>query len=127
MFGVSERTISRALKSLEDRGLLRRETRNIKGGKERHLTATIDNLAIVRNESNITTDKMTVEQQTICPLNNRQNDLIKDNILKDNSLKDNRGISCASATNPIGIYENVDREALAAARTPAERMKALGF
>lgn len=37
MFGVSEKTISRALSTLEARGLIKRETKNIKGGRERHI------------------------------------------------------------------------------------------
>lgn len=86
-FGVSEKTISRSLKALEDRGIITRETRNVKGGKERHIKV---------NEYT-TTDKMTVNssiQPTICPLStdklsfdNGQNDLIKDNLIdkeKDN-------------------------------------------
>lgn len=75
MFGVSAKTISRALGVLEEKGLIRRETKNAKGGKERHI---------------FTTDKLSVdssEQETKSPLtkdnlsiDNRQNDLIKDNI-----------------------------------------------
>jgi predicted transcriptional regulator len=36
-FNVSEKTVSRALEALELKGLIRRETKNIKGGKERHI------------------------------------------------------------------------------------------
>lgn len=119
MFGVSVSTIKRELDKLEALGYITRETKNVKGGKERHIRL---NLNLVED------NKAQNEPWTRLNLNldKGQNEPIKDNI-KDNSLKDNRGISCASATNPIGIYENVDREALAAARTPAERMKALGF
>ena len=49
-FGVSEKTISRALKSLEDKGLIIRETKNVQSGKERHIKST--------------TDKMTFAQRT---------------------------------------------------------------
>ena len=35
--GVSESTITRALKSLESKGFIIRFTKNIKGGKERHI------------------------------------------------------------------------------------------
>lgn len=49
-FGVSDKTVSRALSHLEELGYIKRETRNIKGGKERHIL-----------------------QGTKCPLYNRQN------------------------------------------------------
>lgn len=119
MFGVSVSTIKRELDKLEALGYITRETKNVKGGKERHIRL---NLNLVED------NKAQNEPWTRLNLNldKGQNEPIKDNI-KDNSLKDNRGISCASATNPIGIWSGVDREALAAARTPAERMKALGF
>lgn len=82
-FGVSDKTISRALTALEGKGLIKRETKNVKGGKERHI---------------YTTDKLTVDsvqQPTKCPLttdnlsiDNGQNDLIKDNT-KNKNIKDN--------------------------------------
>ena len=64
-FGVSDKTISRALATLEEKGLIRRETKNIKGGKERHI---------------FTTDKLSLEDATTDKLSfdNGQNDLIKD-------------------------------------------------
>ena len=38
-FGVSESTVSRAIKSLVDvRGFIQKETKNIKGGRVRHMT-----------------------------------------------------------------------------------------
>lgn len=43
-FGVSESTIKREVKKLEDMGYIMRETRNIKGGRERHLKANFDKL-----------------------------------------------------------------------------------
>lgn len=89
MFGVSAKTISRALAVLEDKKLIKRETKNVKGGKERHIY--------------LTTDKMTVDssiQPTNCPLttdnlsiDNGQNDLIKENIKekrKDNIVEINQ-------------------------------------
>lgn len=39
-FNVSDRTIQRILKSLEEQGYIKRDTKNIKGGKERHLIVT---------------------------------------------------------------------------------------
>lgn len=88
-FGVSDKTVSRALTSLESKGMIRRETKNVKGGKERHIYI-VDS----------TTDKKSVDssqQPTKCPLttdnlsiDNRQNDLIKENIKekrKDNIVE----------------------------------------
>jgi DNA-binding MarR family transcriptional regulator len=93
MLNVSDKTVSRALKELEDRGFITRETKNIKGGKERHIKV---NLAAIESAA-VTTDKMSVvdSQGTKSPLtkdnlsvDNGQNDLIKDNNkikIKDNS------------------------------------------
>lgn len=87
-FGVSDKTISRTISALEDKGFIVRDTRSAKGGKIRHITANINKI-----EEVLTTDKMSIEnntQQTKCPLttdklsfDNGQNDLIKENI-KDN-------------------------------------------
>ena len=41
-FGVSESTIKREMKKLEDSGFIVRETRNIKGGRERLLKVNKD-------------------------------------------------------------------------------------
>ena len=40
-FNVSEKTVSRSLKALEDRGFIKRETKSVKGGKERHITVNV--------------------------------------------------------------------------------------
>lgn len=86
-FGVSESTVSRALKGLEAKGYITRSTKNVRGGKERHLKVN----------PQPTTSKMPVDsgiQASKCLLStsnltvdNKQNDLIKDN-LKDKE-KDN--------------------------------------
>ena len=80
MFGVSDKTISRALTALESKGMIRRETKNVKGGKERHIYLTKDNLSVVNEKTEET-------QRTNCLLSkdklsvvNGQNDLIKENI-----------------------------------------------
>lgn len=97
-FGVSEKTISRTIKALEDKGFITRETSNVKGGKVRYMKANISKIS--------TTDKMTLDnnnngQNDFCTKDklsvvNGQNDLIKDNI-KDNNLKDNREALTAKA------------------------------
>lgn len=94
-FGVSEKTISRTIKALEDRGLITRDTKNIKGGKERHIKVNLNKI-----ESCLSMDKLSVDsdiQKSNCLVSmdkltnvNGQNDLIKDNIKdkeKDNILE----------------------------------------
>ena len=95
-FGVSESTITRELKKLEAEGFITRETKNIKGGKERHIKVNYNKI-----EEKLTTVNLTFEensqkeaQQSKCLLttvnlliDNKQNDLIKDNLI--NKEKDN--------------------------------------
>jgi predicted transcriptional regulator len=52
---VSESTITRTMKSLENKGFIKRNTKSVKGGKERHITVDF---------SRITTVKMTVDRNT---------------------------------------------------------------
>ncbi len=44
MFGVSEKTISRTLGTLENRNIITRDTKNVKGGKERHIHIKSDTI-----------------------------------------------------------------------------------
>lgn len=89
-FGVSDKTISRALGALEEKGLIKRETKNVKKGKERHIHIT--------NRQNVSceepTDKLSIAQQTNCPLSNRQNDLIKEKD-KNINIKEKQNLSDA--------------------------------
>jgi predicted transcriptional regulator len=105
-FGVSSKTISRALTSLEGRGFITRITKNVKGGRERHITANINKI-----DECLTKDNLTVvnevpgsTQGTKCPLttdnlslDKGQNDFIKDNI-KDKE-KDNL-YECCDKSQP---------------------------
>lgn len=94
-FGVSEKTISRSIKALEDKGLIKRDTKAVKGGKSRHITVNAAKI-----EEQLTTDKMSIDNNNngqIVPYTTDkmsivkgQNDLIKDNI-KDKNLKDKYG------------------------------------
>lgn len=43
---TSEKTVSRALKSLEDKGYICRDTKNVKGGKTRNLTVNLGRINI---------------------------------------------------------------------------------
>lgn len=95
-FGVSESTITREMKKLETMGFITRETKNVKGGKERHIKANLTKI-----EEKLTTVCLSVDceekqdlQQSNCllttinsPIDKVQNDLIKDNI--KNKIKDN--------------------------------------
>ena len=95
-FGVSESTVSRALKNIENKGFIIRATKNTRTGKERHITVNTDKieeaLATVKmtDGKNGASVKMTVGQQSNCVLPNTQNDFIKDN-LKEKE-KDNIGV-----------------------------------
>ena len=97
-FGVSEKTISRTIKGLEDKGLLTRNTQNVKGGKTRYMSANLaainaalpkeqtkDNLSVV-NTNNGQNDCCTKDKLSVVK---GQNDLIKDNII-DNILKEKK-------------------------------------
>ncbi len=97
-FGVSDKTISRSMKVLEDKGFIRRETKNVKGGKERHIFINLSNieLALSKDKMSVVNNDLSNSQQTKCPLttdkmsiDKGQNVLIKDNI-KDKE-KDNIG------------------------------------
>lgn len=97
-FGISESTVSREIKKLETMGFIKRDTKNVKGGKERIIKVLHNNI-----EKKLTSVKLSVDdeekqdlQTSNCLLttgnlldDKQQNDLIKDN-LKDN-LKDNNG------------------------------------
>lgn len=90
-FGVSDKTISRTMTSLEQKGLIVRNTKMSQKGKERHIVAlATDNLPLANEIKESATDKLSLPEQTNCPLRKGQNDSIKDNI-KDKE-RDNRGV-----------------------------------
>ena len=93
-FSVSESTITRTLKGLETKGLISRNTKNAKGGKERHITVNTEVITKIikdkekEKEKDNTTSKMPLDE-SIQPskrllttskltIDNKQNDLIKD-------------------------------------------------
>ena len=61
MFGVSTKTISRKLTSLEDKSFITRETKNVKGkhGKDRKMFVNMANI-----KKALSTDKMTIDNST---------------------------------------------------------------
>ena len=87
MLCVSRSTISREMKVLESKGFIIRETKNVKGGKERHITINLNNIENYLSNVNLSVDGGI--QDSICllsnvnlPIVNKQNDSIKDNINK---------------------------------------------
>ena len=95
-FGVSKSTISREMKVLESKGFIVRETKNVKGGKERHIHINLNNIKSALTNINLTLDGS--QQTSNCllsnvklPIVNKQNDSIKENIKE--KRKDNKGES----------------------------------
>ena len=81
-FGVSNSTISRAIRELEGKGILSKKTTNTQKGKLRYLFIDEAKLNAFPNSQN---DSCGIVNLTI---SNKQNDSIKDNI-KDKTIKDN--------------------------------------
>ena len=87
-FGVSESTVKREIKNLEELGYIKRDTKNIKGGKERHITVDIEKLT----KLNLTLVEPNKAQNEPCTklnltLDKEQIDTIKDK-RKDNIGKE---------------------------------------
>lgn len=101
-FGVSESTIKREIKNLDDLGFITRFTKNVKGGKERHITVNINKINEELTKLNLTLDTNKAQNDTCTKLNltldKEQNDTIKDNI-KDNTIKDNL-YECCDKSQP---------------------------
>ena len=133
-FGVSDKTISRTMTQLENKGFIKRETRNVKGGKVRHIKVCQENIEKALTKDNLSVDKE--EQRTKCLLSkdnlsvdNGQNDLIKDNLI-DNE-KDNIGVDrelLAPLANSQSTLEptRANRE-LTKAEMVAKFKKEMGF
>lgn len=100
MLCVSEKTVSRAWTALEARGFIVRKTVNVRGGRERHISAVLNAIHEALTTDNLTvddstTDKKSFVQQTNCPLYNGQNDLIK---YKDEKEKE-KIAACAGSSS----------------------------
>lgn len=120
-FGVSDKTISRAVNNLVDKGFVSKTTKNVQRGKERHITVnlpiieaalkgvTTDKLSVVNETITSTKDKLSLAEQTNCPLRNGQNDFIKDKE-KDKNIKDNITDDIekkeSQEQGKLGTYEN---------------------
>ena len=90
-FGVSESTITRALKNLEGKGFITRNTKVTNTGKERHIIINMSKIEEYAASIKMTdakehaSVKMTDAQASNCLMRKQQNDLIKDN-LKDKEI-----------------------------------------
>jgi len=115
-FNVSTKTISRSMKSLEEKGYIKRDTKSKKGGKSRTIeflkhnidkALTKDKMSLEEKEEEFRKDNLSLDNgqndfSTTDKLSfdNGQNDLIKDNI-KDKEkekIKDNKENYNLSAT-----------------------------
>lgn len=87
-FGVSESTIKRAIKVLEEKKFITRSTKNVKGGKERHMIANIGKIDAAITSVKMSFDKeVKASQSSNCSLTSvkmsfdkEQIDTIKDNL-----------------------------------------------
>lgn len=120
MLGVSAKTVSRKLESLENKGFIMRETKNVKGkhGKDRKIFVRMDNIEkklSTDNLSNESTDKMTIDNSTdnlsLENINstdnlseiNGQNDPIKDKRKDKINIKENILSEEGTPENPIVV------------------------
>lgn len=112
-FGVSESTVKRELKKLEELGLISRDTKNVRGGKERHIKANIGKIEQYTTSAKMNLVDNSKAQNELCTsvkmsLDKGQNETIKDNT-NNIKEKDNNGIdilplrgkSINSAAQPI--------------------------
>lgn len=87
--GCSTKTIDRRLSHLEEMGLIVRETKAKQKGKERKILFQEEKYLELTGaakgekvDNSSAKDKMSIAEETNCPLRKGQNDLIKDNIEK---------------------------------------------
>jgi predicted transcriptional regulator len=81
-FGVSEKTISRAVTSLVEKGLITKKTTNVKGGRSRHIYLNHSNLEAA------TKDKMSIVNETPSIINGQNDCCTKDNLSIVNGQND---------------------------------------
>lgn len=119
MLGVSESTVKREMDKLENLGFIKRETKNVQKGKERHIKLNLEKIEeklasvkmnLVKENEKSTSIKMNLAEGSKCPLRQEQNEPIKDNV-KDNSIKDNSNemiqptVEVISLQNQPGVVE----------------------
>lgn len=125
-FGVSESTIKREIKNLDDLGFITRFTKNVKGGKERHITVNMNKIDEELTKLKLTLDTNKAQNDTCTKLNltldKVQNDTIKDN-LKDNTIKDNLN-ECCDKSQPSINQEQEEIKVVGKIRK--EELKSMG-
>ena len=83
-YNVSVSTVSRAIKSLESKGFIERKTKNVKGGKERHIFVKLNKIEEELTKVNLKVDEDLQTSNCLVsnvnlPIDKEQNELIKDN------------------------------------------------
>lgn len=105
-YGTSESTIKRRIDNLVNKNIIKRETRNIQKGKERHLS-------VVDGSTKV---KMTFPQSSKCSLRKEQNEPIKDkekNInIKDNGVINQPVADCITLQGQSRSKEEAVREVI---------------
>lgn len=107
LFGVSKSTISREIKALDGKGFLIKETKNIKGGKERHMKVNFTNVKMTIDSSEKASQEDTQTSNCLLsnvnlPIVNKQNDFIKENI-KENKKENIREMKQPQASVVISL------------------------
>lgn len=105
MLNVSVSTISREMKKVEELGFISRSTKNIKGGKERHITINIEAIENALTISKLPSDNKQNDYCTMgkMPNVNKQNDLRKDNSEEDNERENNKNTLASSPSGEESI------------------------
>ena len=113
-FSVSAKTISRAVDSLEEKGLITRETKSVKGGKIRRIflqhssleDASKDKMSIVSEAPGGIKGQNVPCTKDNLSIVNRQNDLIKEKIKDNSKIKEensSQSEELGSSDNPIEV------------------------
>lgn len=105
MLNVSVSTISREIKKVEELGFISRSTKNIKGGKERHITINIEAIENALTISKMPIDNKQNDYSTISkmPIVNKQNESIKDNSEEDNERENNKNTPSSSPSGEESV------------------------
>ena len=116
-FGVSESTINRTIKALETKELIIKTTKNVKGGKERHMKPnkvkiqqqlTTSNLEVVDDDNKEQQVSNCLLTSSNLNIDKKQNDTIKENIKENSKEKFNdKPIEDGTIEHPWLIPKNI--------------------
>lgn len=140
LFGVSRSTITRAITRLvNELGFITRETKNTRGGKERHMKVNYKKInekieSINKEKEDSASVKLTLDecqQDSICSLPSvnlslakEQNESIKENIKEKE--KDNIGVDISAIAENINSSESKSQEETKYQRVSKREMIAYG-